>query len=81
MPFTRENTRRIKIGQVPLGGGAPVAVQSMTNTDTRDIDATLAQIERLAGAGCEIIRCAVPDEKAAKAFGPICAQKPFAGGG
>ena len=77
MPFTRENTRRIKIGQVPLGGGAPVAVQSMTNTDTRDVDATLAQIESLTGAGCEIIRCAVPDEKAAKAFGPICQKSPL----
>ena len=65
------------MGNIPLGGGAPVAVQSMTNTDTRDVAATLAQIEGLAAAGCEIIRCAVPDEEAAKAFGPICENSPL----
>lgn len=75
--YTRKRTRRIMLGQVPIGGGAPVAVQSMTNTDTRDAPATLAQIECLAKAGCEIIRCAVPDLEAAQAFGPICAASPL----
>lgn len=65
------------VGEVPLGGGAPVAVQSMTNTDTRDASATLAQIGRLAEAGCHIVRCAVPDMEAARAFRDICAQSPL----
>ena len=52
----------------PLGGGAPISVQSMTNTDTRDSAATLEQIQALAEAGCEIVRVAVPDEKAAEAL-------------
>jgi (E)-4-hydroxy-3-methylbut-2-enyl-diphosphate synthase len=77
MPHTRENTRRLKLGEVPIGAGAPVAVQSMTSTDTRDAGATLDQINRLAGAGCEVIRCAVPDMEAAQAFGPICAASPL----
>jgi len=67
----RKQTRRIQIGSVPIGGGAPIAVQSMTNTDTRDVDATVKQIQQLADVGCEIVRLAVPDEKAAKAFGVI----------
>ncbi len=75
--YTRDQTRRIVVGKVPLGHGAPVAVQSMASTDTRDAAATLAQIERLAGAGCEIIRCAVPDMEAAEAFKPICAASPL----
>ncbi|MEE0326790.1 MAG: flavodoxin-dependent (E)-4-hydroxy-3-methylbut-2-enyl-diphosphate synthase, partial [Butyricicoccus sp.] len=50
-------TKQIFVGNVPVGGGAPIAVQSMTNTDTRDAQATLAQIERLASAGCHIVRC------------------------
>lgn len=54
-------TKQIFVGNVPVGGGAPIAVQSMTNTDTRDAQATLAQIERLASAGCHIVRCTVPD--------------------
>lgn len=73
MSYSREDSRRIQVGPVPVGGGAPVAVQSMTSTDTRDVAATLAQIEALAQAGCEIVRCAVPDMEAALAFGPICA--------
>jgi len=56
---------------VTIGGGAPVAVQSMTNTDTRDAASTVAQINRLYNAGCEIVRLAVPDEEAAAAFGRI----------
>ncbi|KMY66353.1 4-hydroxy-3-methylbut-2-en-1-yl diphosphate synthase [Desulfocarbo indianensis] len=77
MPFTRQTTRQIKLGKVPVGGGAPVAVQSMTSTDTRDPAATLAQIQRLAQAGCEVARCAVPDMAAAQAFAPICRQSPL----
>jgi (E)-4-hydroxy-3-methylbut-2-enyl-diphosphate synthase len=64
----RKKTRRIFVGPVPIGGGAPVAVQSMTNTDTRDVRATVDQINRLAEAGCEIIRLAVPDSEAVRAF-------------
>ncbi|MGD8562842.1 MAG: flavodoxin-dependent (E)-4-hydroxy-3-methylbut-2-enyl-diphosphate synthase [Desulfarculaceae bacterium] len=77
MAFTREKTRRLTLGEVPLGGGAPVVVQSMTNTDTRDTKATLAQIKDLAGAGCEVVRCAVPDQEAASAFKEITAQSPL----
>ena len=58
-------TKQIKIRDVLVGGGAPIAVQSMTNTDTRDAKATLAQIRALADAGCDIVRCAVPDMQAA----------------
>ena len=61
----RKPTRAIHIGPVQVGGGAPVVVQSMTNTDTRDVAATLAQIRRLAAAGCEVARLAVQDQKAA----------------
>jgi (E)-4-hydroxy-3-methylbut-2-enyl-diphosphate synthase len=51
------------VGAVPVGGDSPIAVQSMTNTDTRDIRATVRQINRLADAGCEIVRLAIPDMK------------------
>ena len=61
-------TKQIKIRDVLVGGGAPIAVQSMTNTDTRDAKATLAQIRALADAGCDIVRCAVPDMQAAEAL-------------
>jgi (E)-4-hydroxy-3-methylbut-2-enyl-diphosphate synthase len=67
----RRKTRQIHVGNVPVGGGAPIAVQSMTNTDTRDVKATLRQIEQLQAAGCEIVRLAIPDEKAAAAFKEI----------
>jgi (E)-4-hydroxy-3-methylbut-2-enyl-diphosphate synthase len=70
----RRKTRQIHVGNVPVGGGAPIAVQSMTNTDTRDVKATLRQIEQLQAAGCEIVRLAVPDEKAAAAFKKIRTQ-------
>ena len=73
----RRKTRRIRVGGVPVGGGAPVSVQSMTNTDTRDVRATLAQIRSLALEGCEIARVAVPDAKAAAAFGKIRAGSPI----
>ncbi|MBQ2227806.1 MAG: flavodoxin-dependent (E)-4-hydroxy-3-methylbut-2-enyl-diphosphate synthase, partial [Firmicutes bacterium] len=70
-------TRQVFCGNVPIGGGAPVSIQSMTNTDTRDAAATLEQIKRLADAGCQIIRCAVPDMEAAKSFGKIKAGSPI----
>ena len=64
-------TKQIMVGGVPIGGGAPVTIQSMTNTRTDDVEATLHQIRTLAAAGCEIIRVAVPDMAAAKAVGKI----------
>lgn len=67
-------TRQIKVGGVPVGGGAPVTIQSMTNTKTHDVEATVEQIRRLAAAGCEIVRVAVPDEAAARAIGEIKAR-------
>jgi (E)-4-hydroxy-3-methylbut-2-enyl-diphosphate synthase len=67
----RRVSRQLHIGEVPIGGGAPVSVQSMTNTDTRDQRSTVAQIERLQDAGCEIIRVAVPDEQAVEALAAI----------
>lgn len=72
-----KQTKQIKIRDVLVGGGAPVAIQSMTNTDTRDAAATLAQIRALAEAGCEVVRCAVPDEQAAQALREICAHSPL----
>src|SRR4030042_1779876 len=73
----RQPTRPIFIGPVQVGGGAPVVVQSMTNTDTRQVGLTLAQIERLALAGCEVARLAVPDQKSVKAFGEIKRDSPL----
>ncbi len=67
----RKKTRRIMVGKVKVGGMAPVAVQSMTNTFTQDIPATVSQIKRLEEAGCEIVRVAVPDEEAAAAISSI----------
>jgi len=70
----RKPTKQIRVGNVPIGGDAPIVVQSMTNTDTRDIDATVSQIERLSAAGCEIIRVAVLDTAAATAICDIIPQ-------
>ena len=67
-------TRQIFVGGVPIGGGAPVTIQSMTNTRTDDVAATVAQIRRLAATGCQIVRVAVPDLAAAKAVGAIKEQ-------
>lgn len=67
-------TRQINVGGVPVGGGAAVTIQSMTNTKTHDVAATVEQIRRLTAAGCEIVRVAVPDEAAARAIGDIKAQ-------
>lgn len=70
-------TKQIKVGNVLIGGGAPIVIQSMTNTDTRDVKATLKQIDELYNAGCQIARCAVPDMKAAYALGEICEKSPI----
>ena len=64
----RRISKAIGIGNVTVGGGAPIAVQSMTNTDTRDVRSTVNQINELAECGCEIIRVAVPDMEAAKSL-------------
>ena len=73
----RKITRKVKVGTCYVGGDAPVSIQSMTNTDTRDVEATLNQINILYKAGCEIIRCAVPDMEAAKALKDICEKSPI----
>ena len=62
----RKMTRQISIGDVKIGGGAPISVQSMTNTKTTDTNATVAQIKALVDAGCDIVRVAVPDMSAAE---------------
>lgn len=67
----RDDTKVIKIGDRVIGGGNPVLIQSMTNTKTEDVKATVAQILELEAAGCEIIRCTVPDENAARAIAEI----------
>ena len=71
-----ENDPKLNVGGVPLGGGAPVTIQSMTNTPTHDVEATLAQIRVLAAAGCQIVRVAVPDMAAARAVGTLKAGSP-----
>ena len=70
----RNETKVIQIGTVKIGGGNPVAIQSMTNTKTEDVKATVEQINRLAAAGCDIIRCAVPTMEAAEALTEIKKQ-------
>ena len=70
----REETKKIKIGNVYIGGGSPVAIQSMTNTRTEDAGATVSQILKLERAGCDIIRCAVPSMEAAEALTEIKKQ-------
>lgn len=72
--ITRNETKKIRIGDRTIGGGSPVAIQSMTNTRTEDVEATVAQIQKLEQAGCEIIRCAVPTMEAAEAFAKIKKQ-------
>ncbi len=67
----RKFTRQLHVGRVPVGGDAPVSVQSMTNTHTQDVAATVSQIKRLTAAGCDIVRVAVPDETAATAVAQI----------
>ena len=70
----REHTKIVQIGNRVIGGGNPVLIQSMTNTRTEDVEATVAQIHRLEAAGCEIIRCTVPNQEAAQAIGEIKKQ-------
>ena len=70
-------TRQIVVGNVPIGGGAPVVIQSMLNTKTTDVEGSLAQIRKLAAAGCQIARLAVPNKEAAVCFGEICKASPL----
>lgn len=70
-------TRQILVGGVPIGGGAPVSIQSMCNTPTADVEGTLRQIRELAAAGCQIVRITVPDEEAAAGFREICSRSPL----
>ncbi|MBR6350301.1 MAG: flavodoxin-dependent (E)-4-hydroxy-3-methylbut-2-enyl-diphosphate synthase [Lachnospiraceae bacterium] len=67
----RDKTKKVNIGNVTIGGGSPIAIQSMTNTKTDDVSATVSQIHRLESAGCEIIRCTANTEAAARAFSEI----------
>ncbi|HBN15439.1 MAG TPA: 4-hydroxy-3-methylbut-2-en-1-yl diphosphate synthase, partial [Pseudohongiella sp.] len=73
-PIKRRKSRQIMVGRVPVGGGAPISVQSMTNTETCDVDATVAQIQRLANVGADIVRVSVPSMEAAEAFRQIRAR-------
>ena len=70
-PIVRRKSRQIMVGNVPVGGDAPIAVQSMTNTETCDVEATVGQIEALQVAGADIVRVSVPSMEAAEAFGQI----------
>ena len=70
-------TRQIMVGNVPIGGGAPVAIQSMLNTKTTDVEGSLNQIKQLASAGCQIARLAVPNREAARGFAEICKESPL----
>ena len=74
--IVRKSTRQIIVGGVQIGGGAPIVIQSMTNTPTTDVEKTLAQIGRLKDAGCRIVRVTVPDEASAQAFAEIRRQSP-----
>ncbi len=73
----RRPTRRVMVGSVPVGGGAPVSVQTMTKTKTADVDATVAQIVQAAEAGCDIVRVTVNDKEAADAIGKIVSRSPI----
>ena len=74
MMTKRKKTRQIHVGDVAVGGDAPVVVQSMTNTDTRDVASTVRQVDELFDAGCEIVRLAVPDLEAAEALRAVKAR-------
>lgn len=74
--LARERTRRVMVGSVPLGGGSPVVVQSMTCTPTVDADATLAQVNALVDAGCDLVRVTVPSREAMGPFERICRESP-----
>ncbi len=75
--ITRHRTQTVYIGSLPIGGQAPVAIQSMNNTDTRDVEASLEQIHQLKAAGCDLTRLAIPDQAAARAFARIHARSPL----
>lgn len=75
-PYARELTRPVMVGDVQIGGGAPVVVQSMTCTTTTDAASTLAQVRALAEAGCDIVRVSVPTKEALGPFGAICRESP-----
>ncbi len=70
----RDNTKKVRIGNITIGGGSPIAIQSMTNTKTEDIKATVTQIKELEACGCDIVRCTVPTPEAALALGKIKKQ-------
>ena len=70
-------TKQIHVGGVPIGGGAPVAIQSMLNTKTTDVEGSLSQLRKLDAAGCQIARLAVPNQEAARNFGEICKESPL----
>lgn len=72
-----EKTRQVMVGKVPVGGGAPCAVQSMLNMPADDVEANLSQIESLAEAGCEIVRMAIPNKRCLDAFEKVCAASPL----
>ena len=69
--MVKSMSKQVSCGSVLIGGGAPISIQSMTNTDTRNTADTVRQIERLTDAGCDIVRCAIPDMEAAESFGAI----------
>ena len=73
-PIKRRVSRQIQVGDVPIGGDAPIAVQSMTNTETCDVEATVAQIHAIAAAGADLVRVSVPSMEAAEAFKEIRAR-------
>jgi (E)-4-hydroxy-3-methylbut-2-enyl-diphosphate synthase len=77
MDIQRRQSRKIRVGNVEIGGDAPISVQSMLTNDTRDVKESVYQIQRLADAGCEIIRLAVPDKEAAEALKAIVPQSPI----
>ena len=72
----RKMTRQIRVGDVPVGGGAPVSVQSMTTTKTADVDGTLSQVYALAAAGADIVRCTCNEEEAAEGLAQIVPRSP-----
>ena len=71
MTYTRRKSREVTVGSLKIGGDNPISIQSMTNTDTRDAEATIAQIKALEEVGCDVVRVAVPDMEAAKNIGKI----------
>jgi (E)-4-hydroxy-3-methylbut-2-enyl-diphosphate synthase len=76
-PVRRRATRQVRVGAVPVGGGAPVSVQTMTTTNTADVDATLRQIAEVTAAGCDIVRVAVPSQDDADALPAVTAKSPI----